>query len=68
MNLCARPAPAFDGALEAHLLHRLDRTVEGDPGEHLRMREVTRAATHLPDALIRTVPGSFEELDDALLQ
>src|SRR5205814_7497682 len=34
-----------------------DDAVERDPGHHLRMREVSRLATDLPDALVGQAPA-----------
>src|SRR5665811_13612 len=61
-------APALEGALELEALRALDRAVEGDPGHDLGIDEVLRPAPHLPDALIRLLPGVLEMLDDRELK
>ena len=57
----AQQAPALDRAVHLKVLHRLDRPVQGDPGHHLRVGEVPPRAAHLPDALVRALPGRLDE-------
>src|SRR5712671_6800162 len=56
MDLVAQLAPALGPAAGAEPFGDLDRPVEGDPGHHLRMREMLRRPAHLPDTLVRLIP------------
>jgi hypothetical protein len=44
-----------------------DRTINRDPGHHLRVNEVLGAVPHLPYALIWVAPGSFDLLGQRCL-
>ena len=68
VDLAPDPPPAVDGAREVEALDGVDRTVERHPGEHLRVHEVAARPAHLPDPLVRLVPGALEEVHHPLLE
>jgi hypothetical protein len=55
MDLRADLAPPFDRSIAPNS-SQPDPAVEGNPGHHLRMRELTAVTTDLPDALVGPTP------------
>ena len=56
------------GPGRSEALDGVDRTVERDPREHLRVREVPARPAHLPDPFVGLVPRTFEEVHQVPLQ
>src|SRR5438876_11895262 len=50
------------------LLGALHSAIHGDPGHHLRMREVLGRTPHLPEAVIGPSPDLRDMLDEGALQ
>src|SRR4029077_909451 len=50
------------------LLDHRDRTIERDPTQHLRMREVPAPAAHFPDALVGLAPARLEDIEQEAAQ
>src|SRR5712692_6348728 len=66
MDLLAQSGPTFDGPTATELLDRPDRSVEGNPRHHLRVREVLPGPAYLPDALVGLTPAVLEEIEEHL--
>ena len=60
VDFAARPTPALNRAVQFELLDRSNRSIEGDPGHHLRVREIPPAAPHLPNSFVGIAPDLFE--------
>src|SRR5262245_18087877 len=56
MNLIPCPRPPVDSPFNAEAVAHRDRPVEGGPAHDLRIEEVLRLATHLPDPMILLNP------------
>src|SRR5215471_3339509 len=61
MDLVPDRAPLIEGSFAAEFLAQPNPSVEGNPGHHLRVREVQPLAAHLPDPFIRFPPAVFEQ-------
>src|SRR5262249_15456412 len=61
MDLVPDRAPSLERSFAAELLAELDPAVEGDPGHHLRVGEVSPPAAHLPDAFVGLAPALLEQ-------
>ena len=61
-------APAIERSGELEFLGQPDRAIEGDPGHHLRMREVPARAADFPDPFVRFLPERLEAADERFLQ
>src|SRR5258708_5100533 len=68
MNLVAQRSPAIDRALAKAVVNLLYRSIDGHPGHHLRVREISPRSAHLPDSLIRLLPSGFEEIHQRALE
>src|SRR5919204_1472941 len=68
VDLRPHPAPPVDRPAAAEALDRLHAAVERDPRHHLRVREVAPRPAHLPDALVRLLPGMLEVPQEAPLE
>src|SRR5262249_40746660 len=67
VDVVAQPSPLVEAPFEVIFLRVLDGTVQGDPGHHLRVREVLPWPAYLPDAFIRFAPLLFETLEHPTL-
>ena len=63
VDLVAELAPALDRPVAPVLLDAPHGAVERDPRHHLRVREVTARAAHLPDPLVGLAPAVLEPLE-----
>src|SRR5580700_594005 len=64
-DLVCNVAPSTTALPEDLGFQILGRTIESDPGHHLRMYEVLGSSAHLPDPLIGLTPGARQMLEEA---
>ena len=60
----AERLPLFDGAFVTELFGEQNGAIEGDPGHHLGIGEVLRAAAGFPDALVGVLPDGLEVFEE----